>query len=255
MRNLKYYLSLFFTLIFITLGASAQDDFSDPELEKEMAKQRAEYQELVKSLGAEDLIDNPDIKNMVESGSINFDKLEQTVRKLQKQQAKKTLGGFQSPSIAELLKSGAVGTVSKMLTPFRSISEENLVKSIVNNLEEGTRTKTILKRHPKLVLLLARLLKSEKALPSMASILDDKNKLYTFLFINVALFVFLKLRKMIANRKNSGNKFYKKSFFDSLFGWVIATCIVLSIRVGIFVYFFGKEATPAWEVFKQTMFA
>ena len=203
---------------------------STAELEQEMAAQRAEYQKLIKKMGAEELIDDPKILNMFNSGAIDFDRLENTVRNLQKKRAQATLGKVGTPSMTDLFKGDAGAQVGHLIAPLKNISEDQLKKNLVNNLQEG-RAKLFLKRSPKVQTFLAKLLKDEKALPSFARILDNKNKLYTFFFINVTIFILLKLRKMIINRKNRNSKFYKKSLTDSFFGWVMTTTIILAIRL------------------------
>ena len=102
---------------------------------------------------------------------------------------------------------------------------------------------------------LVKLLKSDKALPQAALIIDDKNRLYIFILINISIFVLMKLRSMMSNRHAKKKKFFKKSFFDSLFGWLLKSFAMLGLRIGIFIYFFHKEAEPTWTIFQNTILA
>jgi len=254
MRKLRIlFFSLFiFSINIGTLQAQSNQIISDEDrLQQEMEAQRAEYQELVKKLGAEDLLEDPEIKNMIGTGTVNFDKLENTIRSIQKKQANQVFRKVDKPGISQLLKGDAGSQISNILQPIQRIPDEKLKQSIVNNLKEGT-FKRFLKNSPKLQSFLVNMLKSKKALPELARILDDKNKLYVFGFINIMLFVFLKLRKMMIKRSQSKSKYFKKSLGDSFVGWMIGFFVVFSMRIGLFIYFYSREASPAWNVFKET---
>lgn len=229
-----------------------QDDMTDNELEEEMRNQRQDYQKILKNLKAEEFLANPDITKLIESGEIDFDKIEETVRNLKKNQASEIYGKMDKPSVKSLFSGGAHEQIITMLAPLEKVSEEKLKKNLTHNLKDGV-VKKFIDGNDKFKNFLVKILKSKKALPQMALILDNKNKFYIYVLVNIVLFVFLKLKSIMSNRRNAGNKYYRKKFSDGFLGSVISLLFMFAVRVGIFVFFFHKEAKPAWTIFRDTM--
>jgi hypothetical protein len=257
-HQLKYVFNLkkisFILLIFLLFGSvniSVAQDKTDSELEAEMKAQRKDYQIILKNLEAEEFSDNPIIKTLMKTGELDLGKIKSTIKKLK---SDKAYGQIKNPTMISLLHGGAHEQIIMMLAPLKNIPEAQLKKNLTHNLADGSIKRFIL-GNENLQNFLVKVLKSSKALPQAALILDNKNKLYIFILINVVLFVLLKLRKIMSNRHAEKQKFYKRSFFESLFGWLLKTFGMFAVRIGIFVFFFHKEAGPLWSIFSDTMLA
>ena len=254
MHNLKKLflitiLSLFLNPVHLAQG---QDDMAETELEEEMQNQRADYQKILKNLKAEEFLENADITKLINSGEIDFDKIEETVRNLKKQQASKVYGKMEKPSMTSLMSGGAHEQIITMLAPLENVSEEKLKKNLTHNLKDGT-IKRFIEGNENFKTFLVKIIKSKKALPQMALIVDKKNRLYIYVLVNIVIFVVFRLKSMISKRRNAANKYYRKKFSDGILGKLVSILMMMGLRIGIFIYFFHKEAEPTWTIFRQTM--
>ncbi|MBT7609923.1 MAG: hypothetical protein HN576_09210 [Bacteriovoracaceae bacterium] len=253
MLNLKKI--LLFVLLILSLGPMSEafgQDEMDAELLEEMAEQRKDYQVILKNLKAEEFLNNPSIITLMESGDLDFEKIETTITELRKEQSTKVYGQIQPPSAIDLLRGEAHQQVRQLLAPLQNVTEANLKKNLTVKLNEG-RVKRFIENSDKFQNFLVKLLKSEKALPHFVLIIDQKNRLYIYLLVNIVLFVFMRLITMISNRNAAKKKFYKKSFFSSFFSWWFKVFAMLGLRIGIFIYFFHKEVEPTWIIFQNTI--
>ncbi len=237
-RQLAAYAYLFFFAFFLPLsfdfsGAYGNENSSDEKMEEEMQAQRKKYQEISNQLGAENFTDN-----------LNLEKIKKALGNLGKKDGQKSKGN--------LLNGGTRAKISTMLIPFQSIPEDTIKKNLITNLKEGW-VKGFLEKSPRVQSFLAKLLKSKEALPDLASILDDKKRLYTFAIVNIIFFIILKIRKMISNRRKNNYRDPSGSFLAGLVTWFLGFFLVQALRIGIFIFFFHKEAGPTWKIFRQVM--
>jgi hypothetical protein len=247
---------LLISLLFLFLApvhlVQGQEDMTDTVLEDEMENQRASYQQILKRLKAEEFLESADITQLINSGEINIDMIEKTVRNLQEKQANNIYGEVKQPTMTSLMSGGAHKSVITLLAPLEKVSEEQLKNNLTKNLKNGV-IKRFIDGHDNFKNFLVKIIKSKKALPQIALILDNKSRLYTYIFINIAIFILMKFKSMVTKRRNKANRYYRKNFSDGVIAKLIIVLLTLAFRVGIFVFFFHKEAAPAWDIFRQTM--
>ena len=130
MLNLKKI--LLFVLLILSLGPMSEafgQDEMDAELLEEMAEQRKDYQVILKNLKAEEFLNNPSIITLMESGDLDFEKIETTITELRKEQSTKVYGQIQPPSAIDLLRGEAHQQVRQLLAPLQNVTEANLKKN------------------------------------------------------------------------------------------------------------------------------
>lgn len=132
------------------------------------------------------------------------------------------------------------------LEPLQKMHENQLV-TILRSNTEGSSMAPYIERYPKLTLFAVRLIKEPEALPSLAKIVDDQDKLIRFggIMLLTILVGFLLKRLM----KKEG-----RSVLEALGFWFFRFLIMTSLRFGILIYFYGKEIEPTFSVAAKTFF-
>jgi hypothetical protein len=142
------------------------------------------------------------------------------------------------PKYSEVIKS--------TLAPLQKLSEEELVLMLKENTRESSAAKYV-DHFPQIMLIAVRLIKDKDALPEMAKILDDQDKLIHYSGMMIATFLvgFL-LRRFMAKEG--------RTIFVSLSLWFIRFLIMSGLRIAVTIFFFGEELTPAFKVLTRTIF-
>lgn len=130
--------------------------------------------------------------------------------------------------------------VKATLIPLQKLSEAELVAMLKENTR-GSSAAQYVDRFPKIMLLAVQLIKDPEALPGMAKVLDDQDKLihYSGLMIATLLVGFL-LKRFMAKEG--------RTIFVSISLWFIRFLIMSGLRIAVTVFFFGEELTPAFKV-------
>ena len=121
------------------------------------------------------------------------------------------------------------------------------VKAFLIEKVNGTFAEPVFEKFPKLYDFIEELLLDEEAIVSLYSISADKTRLFHFALAMLATFIFAFLLKRFHNRGDSLN------FFSALFKWIFRLCLIFSLRIGVFYYFFHKEIQPTIDIFKKTL--
>ncbi len=130
------------------------------------------------------------------------------------------------------------------LAPLQKMSENQLVTILKENTKGGS-AEVYVERFPKLSVFVVRLIKDAEALPMLAKILDDQDKLIRFggIMLLTVLFGFFLKRFM----KKEG-----RSILEAIGFWFFRFLIMTSLRFGILIYFYGKEIEPTFSVAYRT---
>ncbi|MDD4976862.1 MAG: hypothetical protein PHY93_21085, partial [Bacteriovorax sp.] len=132
------------------------------------------------------------------------------------------------------------------LGPLQKMSERELVQLLRDNTK-GSSAEDYINRFPKLVVFTVRLIKDKEAIPSMARIIDDQDRLISFtgIMLTTILLAFLLKRFM----KEEG-----RSIANALGFWFLRFLIISSLRFAIVLYFFSAELKPMIRIASKTFF-
>ena len=132
------------------------------------------------------------------------------------------------------------------LEPLQRMSEKELVQLLKDNTS-GSKASTYIDRFPKLAIFTVRLIKDKDALPNLAKILDDQERLIRFLGIMISTILIAFLLKRLMKRKG-------RSVVQALSFWFLRFIIISSLRFGILIYFFSSELSPLFSITSKTFF-
>jgi uncharacterized membrane protein SirB2 len=135
-------------------------------------------------------------------------------------------------------------TIRTLTKHFSSMSFDQARSMMAQNISQ-TPAKPMLKIFPKFVDFVTHLLRSDTALLSLFNMVKDKKKLLHFLIVNVVIFImgFFILRKKP-----------DLSFGQRFVRWFIKKGTLISLRVGVLIYFFSNEIGPTWTIAVNTFF-
>lgn len=132
------------------------------------------------------------------------------------------------------------------LEPLQKMSEKELVKLLRDNTK-GSKTEMYLDRFPKFAVFTVRLIKDKDALPNIAKILDDQERLINF--VGVLLFTTLIAFFLKRLMKREG-----RSIAKALSLWFLRFLIVSFLRFWILYSFYSTELTPTLNIASKTFF-
>jgi hypothetical protein len=148
-----------------------------------------------------------------------------------------------SPNLKKIKYSEALKVA---LEPLQKMSESELIKLLKDNTKDSSAADYI-NRFPKLAIFTVRLIKDKDALPNMAKILDDQDRLIHFAAIMITTMIFAFFLKYLM--KGEG-----RSVFKALSFWFLRFLIISSLRIGIIFYFFSIELAPIVNITTKTFF-
>ncbi len=153
-------------------------------------------------------------------------------------------GGEEALDVSSLDKSTEV-IVYDLLAPFRSLDEAQLV-DLIHNKMAGNFVGKYLLDYPRVLLFITKSLRDEKALPRVASLIDDTGQVYLFVFLNILGFV---IKIFLRNRDKK---------FDGTPGglkrWLKRTTFVLGYFIIAYVWMFQDEFGPIFKIAKSVFF-
>lgn len=146
------------------------------------------------------------------------------------------LGGLKSSVVKKLLKAN----------PMSNMSHDQL-KQVMENRFEGTKYGAIIKKHPKILDVMVEMIRDEKALPEIVSIMDKQDQLLTYTYIFMGMFILATLLSVFMFQ-NSGA--FKRIMFK-----IFLTVSLPFINLLIFYLMFKKNLDPAVDIFKKYAFS
>jgi hypothetical protein len=134
--------------------------------------------------------------------------------------------------------------VAFALKPLQAQSELAILRQILNN-SKGTKNYDLMVQYPKITLYFVRLIKDPEALPFATKILENKKRLinYASLMLCSVIVGFI-IRRFIRTKD--------KSFGKIFLLFLVRLFLMMGLRIGITIYFFGGELYPMYKIFLQT---
>lgn len=145
---------------------------------------------------------------------------------------------------AKVLPTDLSNSVRMALEPLQKLSEAELLKRL-NEATKESPVRTYMDDFPNLTLYSVRLIKDKESIPALVKIVENKKRLIDYVAIMLCTIIFGFGLKRVMHREG-------RSFFESVFFFLLRTFILLALRVGITDYFFSEELAPAIKIFKQT---
>lgn len=134
--------------------------------------------------------------------------------------------------------------IEETLKPLQNIPENDLLAQVKENAQ-GTLQGPIFIKYPLVPVFIVKMIKDKKALPYLAKILEDKDRLYTYLgFMVLTFFLGIVTQKMFTD-KYAG-------FFESVFRYLLHYVFLTAVRLAITYYMFANELDPTIKVFNTT---
>lgn len=134
--------------------------------------------------------------------------------------------------------------VAFALAPIQAQTEKEILYQLLNNAK-GTKNYDLMINYPKITLFVVRMIKDKEALPYATKILENKKKLINFaaVMISSVLVGFLVARFVRTKSKSFGKVFLL---------FLLRVFLMMGLRIGIIIFFFGEELYPLYRVFLNT---
>lgn len=152
--------------------------------------------------------------------------------------------GLKSRHKPKVISSEISNSVRLALEPLQKLSEKELLKQLDDSTKDSS-VRPYMNQFPNIMLFSVRLIKDKESIPSMAKILEDKDRLIWFAGVMLFTVVFGFILKKVMHREG-------RSFLKAVLYFFIRMYIVFAVRVAVVYYFFSVELTPAAKVFKAT---
>ena len=134
--------------------------------------------------------------------------------------------------------------VEKSLAPLQNIPEKELIAQLKDNTK-NSHLAPLIEMFPTVTIFMVRLLKDREALPSLAKILENRDRLIKYAYWMLGTIVLGFVFKFIFKRDNAG-------LFESFLNYLFRFCLIMAIRIGVTYYFFAAELDPSIKVFSKT---
>jgi len=250
---------IFLGLFIIGSGISAQTDKT--EVSKALNQEQNQIEEDHDTKNLDNLLKNynkdkekvlKDAAKILESDE-NDDKTNEEIGINQNSSAdenvvvKKTARNFKTVIDPKTLKKTKYSEALRVaLGPLQKMSEKELMALLKENTVGSSSSKYI-DKFPKLAVFTVRLIKDKEALPSLAKILDDQERLIRFLGIMISTMLFAFILRRLMRREG-------RSILKSVSLWFVRFLIISAMRFAIIIYFFSSELTPLMSITKATFF-
>ncbi|MEA9358499.1 hypothetical protein SHI21_19845 [Bacteriovorax sp. PP10] len=152
--------------------------------------------------------------------------------------------GLKSRHKPKVISSDISNSVRMALEPLQKLSEKDLLKRLDESTKESV-ARPYMDQFPNITIFAVRLIKDKESIPSMAKILEDKDRLIWFVGAMLSTILFGFILKKVMHREG-------RSFLKAVLYFFIRMYIVFAVRVAIVYYFYSVEFTPAAKVFKAT---
>jgi hypothetical protein len=145
------------------------------------------------------------------------------------------LGGFKSSMIKKLLKTN----------PMSRMGHDQLKKMLKERFK-GTKYATVLEKHETLLDIIVELIRDKKALPELVSILDKADKLLTYSYSFIGVFILAMLLNIFM--------FAKAGVFKRIMFKIFLTVSMPIVNLGIFYFMFKENLDPTVAIIKRYLF-
>lgn len=157
-----------------------------------------------------------------------------------------SLGMMKNEKKKDLKKIKYSEAIRTTLAPLQKLSEKELSDMLKENTK-GTAAGTYVERFPKMMTIAVRLIKDPEAIPGVVRTVDDQDKLIRFAGLMIAtILVGFFLKRLMAKEG--------RGVLASLGYWFLRSLIMFGLRVGIIVFFYSEELTPAFKVVSRSIF-
>lgn len=132
------------------------------------------------------------------------------------------------------------------LEPLQKMTEKELIKLLYENTS-GSGVRQYIDQYPKIAVFTVRLIKSRDALPNLARILDDEDKVIRFIGIMISTILFAFFLKRLMKRQG-------RTILQAVSFWFLRFMIISSLRLAVILYFFSEEISPTFNIAFKTFF-
>ncbi len=222
----------FLCLLLVGIGSHAQDTDVTPEIsdDEELTQKKKELETMYSQLylgSKEKKTPSPN------ADKLNIDaQVKSVVKQLHPELSDKDLKKMKLHQAVDLA-----------LAPIR-LKPEGELASMIHDQLKPTSAYPYLKDHTKHLVLFARIIQDKNALPSATKIIENKSKLKTF----AALLLLTIIIGIIISRVIRTSD---KSFLKIFLFFLLRVFLMLGLRLGLVIYFFGEELTPMYDVVKN----
>lgn len=140
-------------------------------------------------------------------------------------------------------KLDAVDAAKMATKSLENVSHIEIKNEFLNKSKKIPALHDFLVKFPSILEFFARFLKDKDALPTLASILNNKTKLIIFVLCNFGTIILGMIMKRFSRRKIG--------FFASIRSMLFRVMILYSVRISIIIFFYGKELYPTWKIFED----
>jgi len=137
--------------------------------------------------------------------------------------------------------------MSMVLKNMSGLNKESIKESIAKN-NENKKIVKIFKKFPRLFDFMIEIVTDQKALPAAAKMIENKKKIFLFVCVNVALYLFGHMIKRFFNKNN------ERTFLNTVWIHTKLGLMMISIRIMVLVYFFHSELGPTYNLTKKFLF-
>lgn len=135
------------------------------------------------------------------------------------------------------------GAIRKVLEPLQKLSEEELLKKLDEQTENSS-LRPYMDKYPNINIFTVKLIKDENAIPSIAKIVEDRDRLINFFGVLLGTVILGYFVKKLFHREG-------RSFLMAVFYFLIRIHVMFAIRCYVIYFFYSEELTPAAKIFKQ----
>lgn len=136
--------------------------------------------------------------------------------------------------------------IEKAIAPLQKISEKELINQLNDN-SKNSYLGPVLQKFPILAVFMVRMIRDQQALPNLAKILENRDRLIHFAYWMLGSFVLGVIITFLFKRSGSG-------IIESMLNYILRFALMFSIRIFIIYYFFAAELAPSVKVFTKTFF-
>lgn len=147
-------------------------------------------------------------------------------------------------SYANPLEKFSSKNIEKSLAPLQNIPEQELITQLKDNTR-NSQLAPLIEMFPMATLFMVRLLKDRQALPLLAQILENRDRLIKYAYWMVGTIILGFIFKFIFKRDNAG-------LIESMLNYLFRFCLMFGIRIAVTYYFFAVELDPTIKVFNKT---
>jgi hypothetical protein len=135
-------------------------------------------------------------------------------------------------------------SVRILLEPIQKLSDFEIQKQIQLAIKDSP-AREFLDKHPKYIDFAIKLIKDKESIPSMAKILDNKNRLIQFMGLMLFTFILGIFLKRFMHKEG-------RSFIKAAFYFIVRSYIMFSLRVFLVYLFYKEEFGPVIKLVKQS---